>query len=93
MNKDEGHEQYGDNLFMSKDMKREWQELSESEKEFVKGQIRQQAHEFAKQLHRVHNGGRCSDCGELFEESGPNRQSDLSPSLCVVCDEYKNGDM
>lgn len=75
------------------DLTKEWDKLSEAEKAFVRGEVRKRAHEFTKQLHSVHNGGRCSDCGERFEESGPNRQSDLAPSLCVVCDEYRNGDL
>lgn len=75
---------------MPEEQQNNWEELPEAEKQFIENELRECAHQFAKQLHRVHNGGRCSDCGEPFEDSGPNRQSDLAPSLCVVCDEYRN---
>lgn len=69
---------------------RHWNDLSEAEKNFIRGQLKEVASEFKKDFTSAWNGGRCKDCGDRFEESGPSRQSNLAPSLCVACDEYRN---
>jgi hypothetical protein len=68
----------------------EWDDLSDAEKQFIEGEISQNKAEITRAFHSVWNGGRCKDCGDPFGDDPLNMQSHASPSLCVVCCEYRS---
>lgn len=67
----------------------EYDELSDAEKQFIEGEISQNKAAIMRAFHSVWNGGRCKDCGDLFGDDPLNLQSNASPSLCIVCDQFK----
>ena len=63
--------------------------MSDAEKQFIENELEARKAEFARALSSIWGGGRCKDCREEFDGTYLNSQSQKTPSLCVVCSEYR----